>query len=136
MLQDRALDCQGHPDHLEALRSHLRHQDVYTAMLQPLEVPSGATNFLIQVLTSSGPAPDGLVVPVVDENFEARVASRPCFCHLLAPGHGDGPSQRDGRQRQPKPNSLGAARACRLEGMLLWSLRDFSCRAQVRQSAS
>ena len=39
-------------------------------MLQPLEVPSGATNFLIQVLTSSGPAPDGLVVPVVDENFE------------------------------------------------------------------
>lgn len=45
-------------------------QDVYIAALEPLEMPSDARSFVIQVLTTSGPAPDALVVPVVDESYD------------------------------------------------------------------
>ena len=46
-------------------------QDVYIAALEPLAMPSDARSFVIQVLTTSGPAPDALVVPVVDESYDA-----------------------------------------------------------------
>ena len=36
-----------------------------------MAVPPDARNLVIQVLTTSGPAPDALVVPLVDENYEA-----------------------------------------------------------------
>ena len=35
--------------------------DVYTAMLGPMALPSAARTLLISVLTTSGPAPDGLL---------------------------------------------------------------------------
>lgn len=51
-------------------RCRLLAQDVYIAALEPLEMPSDARSFVIQVLTTSGPAPDALVVPVVDESYD------------------------------------------------------------------
>ena len=46
-------------------------QDVYIAALAPLQLPADARTLVIQVLTSSGPAPDALVVPLVDESYQA-----------------------------------------------------------------
>lgn len=46
-------------------------QDVYTATLAPLEMPADARTLVLQVLTTSGPAPDALVVPLVDEGYDA-----------------------------------------------------------------
>jgi len=51
--------------------------DVYIAALEPLEMPSDARSFVIQVLTTSGPAPDALVVPVVDESYDETVTNPP-----------------------------------------------------------
>jgi hypothetical protein len=46
-------------------------QDVYIAALAPLQLPGDARTLVVQVLTSSGPAPDALVVPLVDESYQA-----------------------------------------------------------------
>ncbi|CAJ1448217.1 unnamed protein product [Effrenium voratum] len=55
--------------------------DVYTAMLGPMALPSAARTLLISVLTTSGPAPDGLVVPLVDESYEEASWQAPgCDC--------------------------------------------------------
>lgn len=51
--------------------------DVYMARLAPMAVPPDARNLVIQVLTTSGPAPDALVVPLVDENYEDTVTDPP-----------------------------------------------------------
>ena len=51
--------------------SRIRSQDVYIAALAPLQLPAQARTLVIEVLTSSGPAPDALVVPLVDESYQA-----------------------------------------------------------------
>ena len=51
--------------------SRIRSQDVYIAALAPLQLPARARTLVIEVLTSSGPAPDALVVPLVDESYQA-----------------------------------------------------------------
>lgn len=57
-------------DHFRCRPPQKLAQDVYIAALEPLEMPSDARSFVIQVLTTSGPAPDALVVPVVDESYD------------------------------------------------------------------
>lgn len=51
--------------------------DVYIAALAPLQLPGDARTLVVQVLTSSGPAPDALVVPLVDESYQDTVTSPP-----------------------------------------------------------
>eukprot|EP00931_Biecheleriopsis_adriatica_P067580 TRINITY_DN416_c0_g1_i1.p1 TRINITY_DN416_c0_g1~~TRINITY_DN416_c0_g1_i1.p1 ORF type:complete len:4227 (+),score=663.16 TRINITY_DN416_c0_g1_i1:71-12751(+) len=46
--------------------------DVYAVPVLPTAPPEGAVNFLLSVLTRSGPAPDGLVLPLKDFNYEDR----------------------------------------------------------------
>ena len=51
--------------------------DVYSVSIPPTELPSDARQLLILVLTSSGAAPDGLVVPVEDNKFVEIVTVPP-----------------------------------------------------------
>ena len=51
--------------------------DVYSVNIPAMELPAEARQLLILVLTSSGPAPDGLVIPLEDSNYEDTVTVPP-----------------------------------------------------------
>ena len=65
--------CEFHstPNRPTTCSTMILPQDVYIAALAPLELPGDARTLVVQVLTSSGPAPDALVVPLVDESYQA-----------------------------------------------------------------
>ena len=51
--------------------------DVYSVNIPATELPAGARQLLLLVLTSSGQAPDGLAIPLEDSNYEDTVTVPP-----------------------------------------------------------